>query len=156
MLGVNNNLKLKHNTQNKKKGISVVLSSSMMLAAVAIMGSSLLIFANSSFNMQRETASELFLEGSNAVKENLLVEDIWFDTNATRYVNFTLRNIGSIAINVTQVSLNSTVIWNESLILSIDGDETVYAVYPWVDGVYTVEIVTERENIIIGVWKAAE
>lgn len=153
---VNNNLKFKLITRNQNKGVSVIISSSMMLAAVAVLGASLLIFANSSFNRQLETASELFQEGGDAVKENFVVEDVWFDANATRYVNVTLRNIGSIVINVTQVSLNSTVIWNESLILGIDADETVYTVYPWSDGVYTVEVATERENIVIGMWSAAE
>ncbi len=153
---VKNNLKLKLNTRKQNKGISVILTSSMMLAAVAIMGASLLLFANSSFNRQLETASELFQKGGDAVKENLVVEDVWFDANATRYVNVTLRNIGSIVINVTQISLNSTVIWNESLILNIGADETVYTVYPWLDGVYTVEVATERENIVIGMWRAAE
>ncbi len=153
---VKNNLKLKLNTRKQNKGISDILTSSMMLAAVAIMGASLLLFANSSFNQQLETASELFQEGGDAVKENLVVEDVWFDANATRYVNVSIRNIGSIVINVTEISLNSTVIWNESLLLSIDADETIYTVYPWSDGVYTVEVATERENLVIGVWRAAE
>ncbi|MFC1754908.1 hypothetical protein ACFL96_16185 [Thermoproteota archaeon] len=143
-------------TRNHNKGVSVIISSSMMLAAVAVMGASLLIFANSSFNQQLETSSELFQEGGDAVKENLVVEDVWFDANSTRYVNITLRNIGSIVINITQVSLNSTVIWNESLILNIEADETVYTVYPWSDGVYTVEVLTERENIAIELWEAKE
>ena len=152
----NHNLKLKKFNRNHKKGISVILSSSMMLTAVAIMGASLLIFANSSFDRQLETASELFQEEGDALKENLVVEDIWFDSNVTRYVNVTLRNIGSIVINVTQISFNSTIVWNENLILNMEADETIYFEYPWLNGVYSIEIATERENIITGLWNAAE
>lgn len=149
-------MKLKNNTRNKKKGISVVLSSAMMLTAVAILGSSLLVFANSSFNQQLETAAELFQEGGDALKENLVVEDVWFDANATRYMNVTLRNIGSIAVNITEISVNSTVIWNQSLLMNIGADDTIYVEYTWSDGIYTVEVTTERKNKLIGLWSAAE
>lgn len=149
-------MELKLVTKNQNRGISVILSSSMMLTAVAIMGASLLLFANSSFDRQLETASELFQEEGNAIKENFFVEDIWFDANATRYANVTLRNVGSIVINITEISLNSTIVWNESLIINIDSDETIYFEYPWIDGIYNIEITTKRENIVAGVWKAAE
>lgn len=140
----------------KRRGYSAVLTTSMMLAAVSILGSSLLIWANMSFDIRRETAAELFEEGSNVLKESLVVEDVWFDAGAPKYVNVTLRNVGGIVVNVTEVSLNGTVVWSQSVIVDTGGDVTVYAVYSWSVGMYTVEVETERGSLLTGVWKAVE
>ena len=134
----------------------MVLTTTLMLAGVSIMGTTMLYWATASFTEQKENAANVFQEESDLLREILVVEDVWFDTNATRYVNVTLRNTGNIAINVTKLSLNSTELWNQSVIINSGGDATIYKNYSWVDGIYTIDIETERENILTGVWKAAE
>ena len=91
-----------------KSGFGTVISSVILVAAVAILGSVVLIWANSSLNVQHERISKDYDTNSNLLRETFIVEDIWLSKPLSgNYVNITLRNIGDIAINATQVNVTA-------------------------------------------------
>jgi hypothetical protein len=91
----------------KRAGVGTVISSLIMVAAVAILGSVVLIWANSSLHVEKTKISDDFAESSNLLRETFIVEDIWLSKTPADYVNITLRNIGDIAINATAVNVTA-------------------------------------------------
>ncbi|MGH9879404.1 MAG: hypothetical protein ACRD5H_17370, partial [Nitrososphaerales archaeon] len=85
-----------------------VISSVIMVAAVAMLGSVVLIWANSSLNVERTKISDDFSKNSNLLRETFIVEDIWLEPPPPENsVNITIRNIGDIAINVTSINITA-------------------------------------------------
>jgi archaellum component FlaF (FlaF/FlaG flagellin family) len=100
-----------HARSNKRRsGFGTVVSSLIMVVAVAILGSVVLIWANSSLGVQQKKIANDYETNSNLLKENLVIEDIWLSkslTNPQNYVNVTLRNIGDISIAIKEVKIVS-------------------------------------------------
>jgi hypothetical protein len=100
--------KCSHTASRKRRaGIGTVVSSLIMVAAVSILGSVVLIWANSSLHVEKTKISDDFAESSNLLRETFIVEDIWLSTSPADYVNITLRNIGDIALNATAVNVTA-------------------------------------------------
>lgn len=105
-----------HARSNKRRsGFGTVVSSLIMVVAVAMLGSVVLIWANSSLNVERTRIANDFETNSNLLKESFIVEDVWLNEVAPKtplnYVNLTLRNLGDISIDIKEVKiivLNST------------------------------------------------
>jgi hypothetical protein len=94
----------------RRIGIGTVISSVIMVAAVAILGSVVLIWANSSLNVEKTKISDDFAKNSNLLRETFIVEDIWLEgppLPGDNYVNVTLRNIGDISINIIAVNITA-------------------------------------------------
>ena len=92
-----------------KTGIGTVISSMILVAAVALLGSVVLIWANSSLNVQQTKISDDFAKNSNLLRETFIVEDVWLEGPPAPqdYVNITLRNIGDISVNATAVNVTA-------------------------------------------------
>ena len=80
-----------------------------MVAAVSIMGSALMTWSSQSFAAQQREISNQADSRINLIRENLVVEDVWFYTkNSVNYANVTIRNTGDIALTVSNVYINNT------------------------------------------------
>ena len=102
--------------RRKKLGIGTVISSVIMVAAVAMLGSVVLIWANSSLNVEKTRIANDYANNTNTLRESFIVEDVWLDGLPVpdNQVNITIRNIGDIAIkvkqfNVTAVDVNGAI-----------------------------------------------
>ncbi len=91
----------------RKSGFSTVIGAVIMIAAISILGSAMLIWANSIFGAQQRTIGNNYQTNSNLLKETFVVEDVWLNKSPVNYVNVTIRNIGDIAINATQVQVTA-------------------------------------------------
>ena len=90
-----------------RRGIATIVTSVIMLAAVAIMGSGVVVWGNTNiFNNERSLASS-YSTNVNKINENFVIEKIWFSTNP-KFVNITLNNQGNIGLNVTQIQFSTT------------------------------------------------
>ncbi len=94
-------------TNKRRAGFGTVISSVILVAAVAILGSVVLIWANSSLNVEKTKISNDFTKNSNLLRETFIVEDVWLSKSPADYVNITLRNIGDIAVNATAVNVTA-------------------------------------------------
>lgn len=88
----------------------------MLVAAVAMMGSFLVTWSNSTFAAQRVNIANSTDSKVNLIREGFIVEDVWFFCEpgicGTRYANVTLRNTGDVAIRFSHIYINNTQVWN--------------------------------------------
>ncbi len=102
------NSRISSRSRRRKSGFSTVIGAVIMIAAISILGSAMLIWANTVFKAQQQTIGNNYQTNSNLLKETFIVEDVWLtkkDSSHNNYVNVTIRNIGDIAINATQVKI---------------------------------------------------
>ena len=98
----------------RRRGIATVVTSAMLLSAVAVMGVVLVAWANSNLFTKQVALEVSFNEKMNKLNEDLLVEHIWFGDDSLIpctqcIVNVTLNNVGTIGLNVTEIKIvNST------------------------------------------------
>jgi len=136
----------------KRKALTTVVTSAILMAAISIMGVMLVAWSNTSLFTQQMEIESSFNEKMNKLNEGLLIENIWFGTSPN-IVNVTMTNYGFIGLNVTQIKLvNST----DTLIFTItDGgvapstDYSIQETYNWNSG-ETVDfsITTHRGNVL--------
>ncbi len=95
--------------RRKKSGIGTVVSSVIMVAAVAMLGSVVLIWANSSLNAEKTRIANDYANNTNSLRESFIVEDVWLDGLPVpdNQVNITIRNIGDVAIKVKQFNVTA-------------------------------------------------
>jgi len=135
----------------RRRGISTVVSTAIILAAVSIMGVMLVGWANTNLSSSQMALSSSFDTQMNKLNEDLLVENIWFGISPN-IVNVTMNNVGSIGFNVTKIEIkNSTSVLNVVITdggIDPSGDYSIQETYNWSSG-ETVDftIFTNRGNI---------
>ncbi len=102
---------------NKHIGVSTVIASAILIGGVAVIGSSIVLWANSKLSSSEIGLTSVSTTNTNKFNEFLAIENVWFckttcSSGATPpRVNVTMTNIGTIGLNVTQIKLtNSTAI----------------------------------------------
>jgi len=139
----------------KRRGLSTVVSSVILLSAVAIMGVMLIGWANTNLSTKQIELSNSLDEKMNKLNEDLLVEKIWFGTiDSIEIVNVTISNVGSIGFNITKIEIkNSTsVLFNTITNGGVTpGDDYAFQrQFDWSSGETTdFQIFTERGNIFV-------
>ena len=135
----------------RRRGLSTVVSTAIILAAVSIMGVMLVGWANTNLSSSQMALSSSFDTQMNKLNEDLLVENIWFGISPN-IVNVTMNNVGSIGFNVTKIEIkNSTSVLNVVITdggIDPSGDYSIQETYNWSSG-ETVDftIFTNRGNI---------
>jgi len=135
----------------RRRVLSTVVSTAIILAAVSIMGVTLVAWANTNLYTKQVELSSSFDTEMNKLNEDLLVEHIWFGSSPN-IVNVTLNNVGSIGFNVTKIEIkNSTSVLYFIITdggIAPSGDYSIHETYNWNSG-ETVDftIFTGRGNI---------
>ena len=100
----------------KRRGITTVVMSGIMLASVSIMGVSMLAWSQTSMLEQKMEIEEIFNTQINKINEDLLFENIWFAIPAgvmsDNHLNVTLGNIGILGLNVTTIRVTNVTAGN--------------------------------------------
>ena len=129
-----------------------------MVAAVSIMGSALMTWSSQSFAAQQREISNQADSRINLIRENFVIEDVWFYQNATdmqNYANITIRNTGDIALTVSNVYINNTESWGDGLIILADNVGEISIKTPWeADKPQYIWIHTERGADVKQTWKS--
>jgi len=93
----------------RSRGLSTIVTSVMMLSGVAILGTGVVAWSNSSLATEQQVLNTQLSTSVNKIKESLVIENIWFNSTSPRFVNVTMNNVGTIGLNVTEIQLgNST------------------------------------------------
>ncbi len=96
----------------KRRALATVVSTGILLSAVAIMGSMLTAWSNSIFVNEQNELNTVYAEGVNKLNEFLVIEHVWFgnETNPqNKFINLTMTNVGNVGLNVTKISLNNSI-----------------------------------------------
>lgn len=138
-----------------KRALSTVVTSAILLSAVAIMGAMVVTWANVKLSNQEEALNITFSDSMNKMNEDFIIENVWYDYTLNN-VNVTVTNVGSIGLNVTEIKFTDSL--NSNLVsLSItDGGILVQQSYNTnvtfaglTSGVpFNVVITSERVNIV--------
>ena len=101
---------------NKHIGVSTVIASAILIGGVAVIGSGIVLWANSKLSSSEIVLSSVSTTNTNKFNEFLAIENVWFckpldvclGTTPPK-ANVTITNIGTIGLNVTQIKIvNST------------------------------------------------
>jgi len=95
-----------------QRGLSTVVATALMLSAVAVLGTTLVLWSNSNLRGYETSLATTSSDNTNRINEFLVIENVWFCKgnclHGTHNVNITLANYGNIGLNVTQIKLNDT------------------------------------------------
>lgn len=95
--------------RKKRRALATVVSTGILLSAVAVMGSMMTAWSNSIFATEQEEINTVYAEGVNKLNEFLVVEHVWFGNNPSKFVNLTMSNVGNIGLNVTKITLDNSI-----------------------------------------------
>ena len=95
-----------------RAGLSTIITTAIMLTAVAVMGTSTVAWSNSNLFRNEQVIATTYSSNVNKIQENLSIENIWFCKSCylvpiPHGVNITLTNTGKLALNVTQIVINN-------------------------------------------------
>jgi archaellum component FlaF (FlaF/FlaG flagellin family) len=138
--------------RKKRRGLATVVSTGILLSAVAIMGSMLTAWSNSIFATEQHEMNTVYAEGINKLNEFLVIEHVWFGTNPSKFVNVTLSNVGNVGLNVTKITLDNSIDKTSLLVTNggiIRGDDfSAKIAYNWTTTEpLQITITTEKGSI---------
>ncbi|HUU48052.1 MAG TPA: hypothetical protein VMW55_04630 [Nitrosopumilaceae archaeon] len=96
----------KHTT---RRALATVVTTGILLSAVAVMGSMMTAWSNSIFSNEQQEINTAYSDGVNKLNEFLVVENVWFGNNPTKFINVTTSNVGTIGLNVTKITLDNSI-----------------------------------------------
>lgn len=91
-----------------RSGLASIVTTAIMLTAIAIMGSGVVVWGKSNFSTNEMVVASSTVTSVNRINENLAIEKIWFGTNPQKFVNITMTNNGNIGLNVTQIQFSTS------------------------------------------------
>lgn len=99
-----------------RRGLSSIVTSALLLTAVAVIGTSLVGWSNSNLKGFEMSLVNTSANMTNQINENLSIENIVFCVNCkgtfakNNVINVTLTNTGTVPLRITQIQVNSTAI----------------------------------------------
>ena len=139
-----------------RRALSTVVTSVILLSAVAIMGTMVVTWANMKLGSQEEALTVTFTNSINKLNEDFIVEYVWYDY-VLNNVNVTITNVGIIGLNVTEIKFVNPSDYSNLVTLSItDGGILVQksfntnVTYSGLTSgdTFNVVVTSERGNII--------
>ncbi len=106
------------NRRRYKRALSTVVTSAILLSAIAVMGTMVVTWANMKLNSQEQELSFTFNNNINKLNEDFIVENVWYDY-VLNNVNVTITNVGIIGLNVTEIKFTDSSDYHNLVTLSI-------------------------------------
>ena len=140
----------------RKRALSTIVTTAIILSAVAIMGSLVVGWANMKLGAQEQALSLTFNQNINRLNEDFVVENVWYDYSLNN-VNVTITNIGILALNVTEIKFTDPSYYSDLETLSITDGQTLVqksfsrnVTYSGLTSgdAFNVVVTSERGNII--------
>ncbi|MGI0087195.1 MAG: hypothetical protein ACREBI_04475 [Nitrosotalea sp.] len=155
-----------------RRGLSTVVTSALLLTAVAILGASMVSWSNSNLKSFETKLVNTTAGVTNQANENLVFENIVFCYGVNEKcplssappltwnygVNITLTNTGTVSVNVAQIQLNGTswganlapAAYTPTLPTTILPKQTITFEQKWAwnhKSLQTISVVTSRGSI---------
>lgn len=92
---------------SSRRALSSIVTSMVLLVATVILGSAVVIWSNGSFSISKAITTTLYTTNVNKFTEQLVVENTWFGTTPSKFINVTLYNVGSTGITVTDIQIKN-------------------------------------------------
>lgn len=102
--------------RTSKRALSTVVSTGILLSAVAIMGSMLVSWSTTSFSAHQQELDAIYSTNINKLNEYLIIENVWFGHTPSKFLNVTINNVGNIGLNVTKIVYDDSIDKLETII----------------------------------------
>jgi hypothetical protein len=89
-----------------KKGISTIVANMMMIGITLSLGAILVAWAGQSYGAFSGGSGLFYQQREQALQENFVIEEVFFEKNTTGQVFVFVRNVGLININVVAIYAN--------------------------------------------------
>jgi len=90
----------------KRRGIATVITSAIMMSAVAILGSTGVVWSQTSLNSQQVEMSNSVNGYINKLNESLVFEYVYCNDDPCGTINVVLTNVGQVGLDVSQISIS--------------------------------------------------
>lgn len=91
-----------------RRALSSIVTSAILLTATVLTGSGMVNWSNSSLSSYETALSNTFSTNVNKLSENVSIENVWFGSSPSKFLNVTTTNVGTIGVNVTNISLKTS------------------------------------------------
>jgi len=136
-----------------KRALSSVVTMAILLTAVATMGVTIVAWSQSNLAYHQILLESSFSDHLNKLKENLLIEHIWFGGTGPS-VNVTINNIGTVGLNVTEIAITNITSGQNYYFpytnggIVPGGSFSVNETFGWVNSIsYDVVVTTDRGSL---------
>ena len=139
--------------RSTRRGISSIITTGILLTATVLMGTGLVTWSNSNLKVYQNSVATTSALNTNQINEDLTIENVWFGTTPSKFVNITLTNTGGIGLNVTDIKIINSVQqtsdypYSHNYILSHKQNSTKIS-YNWQSGVPIQIMVTTLRGSI--------
>jgi len=144
---------------NRKKAVSTVIATILMINTAIAMGVIYVFWANGLLGTYTSKALVYFMLLEDRRDEEITLEKVWFES--TNNITLIVRNIGIKDLNITTIYVNGTAItqYNTTKTLPYKmyvGQRRAFSVtYTWATGsIYPIIVATSRGNQGKGEWVA--
>ncbi|MDE1770317.1 MAG: hypothetical protein KGI28_07190 [Thaumarchaeota archaeon] len=94
---------------SRRRGLSSLVTGMILIVATVILGSSVVVWSTGSLSVAKSILNSLYSTSVNALTEKLVVENTWFGSVPSKFINVTLYNVGTTGVTVTDIKIiNST------------------------------------------------
>jgi len=91
-----------------RRGISTVVANVMMIGITLSLAAILVAWSGASYGAFSGGSSIYYQQRGQALEENFVIEEVFFEKNTTGQIFIFVRNVGMININVAAIYLNGT------------------------------------------------
>jgi len=91
--------------RNRRRALSTIVSTTILLTAVVAIGTGVVAWSNTSLRTYESNLSSSASDKTNKINEMLTIENIVFIPSPLE-LNITVTNIGTLAVNVTQIQIS--------------------------------------------------
>ena len=94
---------------SSRRALSSIVTGMVLLVATVILGSAVVMWSNGTFSVSKSITTALYATNVNKFTEQLVVENAWFGSVPSKFINVTLYNVGSTGVTIIDIKIkNST------------------------------------------------
>lgn len=91
------------------RALSSIITGMVLLVATVILGSAVVMWSNGTFSVSKSITTALYTTNVNKFTEQLVIENAWFGSVPSKFINVTLYNVGSTGVTIADIKIkNST------------------------------------------------
>jgi len=97
------------NSLSNRRALGSIVTGTIILVATVILGSAVVTWSNGSLSTSKSLTTALYTTNVNALTEKLVVENVWFGSTPSKFINITMYNVSPTSITFTDIKIkNST------------------------------------------------
>jgi len=93
----------------QRRGLATIITSAIMMSAVAVMGSAGVVWSQSSLTSQQVEMTNIVNDYSNKLRESMVFEYIYCSNDPCETIIVVLTNVGEIGLDVSEVSISDKI-----------------------------------------------